>query len=98
MTNDTILFPLAEYNVVILGKRSTKMAENWNIEYEQGLAEAEAAQEVAQAEAAEAEAQAEEAEYVPEDDCPLDGDAESALASAGFGTDEDYGYYGGDEW
>ena len=21
-----------------------------------------------------------------------------ALASAGFGTDEDYGYYGGDEW
>lgn len=26
-----------------------------------------------------------------EDDCPLDGDAESALASAGFGTDEDYG-------
>lgn len=28
---------------------------------------------------------------VPEDDCPLDGDAESALASAGFGTDEDYG-------
>lgn len=37
-----------------------------------------------------------------EDDCPLDGDAESALASAGFGTDEDYGYYGpedgGDIW
>jgi hypothetical protein len=28
-----------------------------------------------------------------EDDCPLDGDAESALASAGFGTDEDYGGY-----
>jgi hypothetical protein len=28
---------------------------------------------------------------MPEDDCPLDGDAESALASAGFGTDEDYG-------
>ncbi len=25
------------------------------------------------------------------DDCPMDGDAESALASAGFGTDEDYG-------
>ncbi len=24
-----------------------------------------------------------------------DGDA---LASAGFGTDEDYGYFGGDEW
>lgn len=36
--------------------------------------------------------------YEPEDDCPLDGDAESALASAGFGTDEDYGCYGGDEF
>lgn len=24
----------------------------------------------------------------------MDGDAASALASAGFGTDEDYGYYG----
>jgi hypothetical protein len=32
----------------------------------------------------------------PEDDCPLDGDAESALASAGFGMDEDYEHY--DEW
>ena len=27
----------------------------------------------------------------------LSDDAE-ALASAGFGTDEDYGYFGGDEW
>jgi hypothetical protein len=27
----------------------------------------------------------------------MDGDATSALASAGFGTDEDYGYYGGEE-
>lgn len=27
------------------------------------------------------------------EDCPLDGDTESALASAGFGTDEDYGGY-----
>lgn len=27
----------------------------------------------------------------------MDGDHESALASAGFGTDEDYGYFGGDE-
>lgn len=36
--------------------------------------------------------------YEPED-CPLDGDAESALASCGWGTDEDYGGYGGDdEW
>jgi len=33
-----------------------------------------------------------------EDDCPLDGDAESALASCGWGTDEDYGCYEGDEW
>lgn len=32
-----------------------------------------------------------------QDECPLDGDAESALASAGWGTDEDYGYFGGDE-
>jgi len=28
----------------------------------------------------------------------MDGDHESALASAGFGTDEDYGYYGGDDY
>lgn len=28
----------------------------------------------------------------------MDGDHESALASAGLGTDEDYGYFGGDEW
>jgi len=32
-----------------------------------------------------------------ENDCPLDGDAESALASCGWGTDEDYGFYGGGE-
>ena len=32
----------------------------------------------------------------PEDD--MDGDAESALASCGWGTDEDYGYFGGDEF
>jgi len=24
----------------------------------------------------------------------MDGDHDSAMASAGFGTDEDYGYYG----
>lgn len=29
-----------------------------------------------------------------DEDCPLDGDAESALASIGWGMDEDYGYYG----
>jgi hypothetical protein len=27
----------------------------------------------------------------------MDGDAESALASAGFGTDEDYGSFGGED-
>lgn len=31
----------------------------------------------------------------PEDG--MDGDHESALTSAGYGTDEDYGYYGGGE-
>jgi len=29
-------------------------------------------------------------------DDSMDGDAESALASAGWGTDEDYGFYGED--
>jgi len=27
----------------------------------------------------------------------MDGDFDSGMASAGFGTDEDYGYYGEDE-
>ena len=30
-------------------------------------------------------------------DDSMDGDMESGLASAGWGTDEDYGYYGDDE-
>lgn len=30
-------------------------------------------------------------------DDPMDGDHDSAMASAGFGTDEDYGCYGGGE-
>jgi hypothetical protein len=30
-------------------------------------------------------------------DDSMDGDFDSAMASAGFGTDEDYGYYGGNE-
>lgn len=34
------------------------------------------------------------AEYDYQYDDSMDGDAESALASAGYGTDEDYGYYG----
>lgn len=33
-----------------------------------------------------------------DDDCPLDGDAESALASAGWGNDEDYGSYEADPY
>lgn len=32
-----------------------------------------------------------------EEDVPLDGDAESALGSIGWGDDEYYGYYGDDE-
>ena len=28
----------------------------------------------------------------------MDGDFDSGMASAGFGTDEDYGCYGGDEY
>lgn len=31
-----------------------------------------------------------------EDNDSMDGDTESALSSAGWGTDEDYGYYGED--
>ena len=27
----------------------------------------------------------------------MDGDFDSGMASAGFGTDEDYGYYGGED-
>lgn len=30
-------------------------------------------------------------------DDSMDGDFDSAMTSAGFGTDEDYGYYGGDD-
>ena len=30
-------------------------------------------------------------------DDSMDGDFDSAMASAGFGTDEDYGYYGGND-
>jgi hypothetical protein len=47
-----------------------------------------------------------QAEWRDYDDCPLDGDHDSAMSSIGWGTDEDYGYYGegdeygclGDEW
>jgi hypothetical protein len=27
-----------------------------------------------------------------------DGDHDSSMTSIGWGTDEDYGYYGGDDW
>ena len=30
-------------------------------------------------------------------DDSMDGDFDSAMASAGYGTDEDYGYFGGEE-
>ena len=33
-----------------------------------------------------------------EEDCPMDGDAESALASCGWGTDEDYGCFEADPY
>lgn len=33
----------------------------------------------------------------PEPDESMDGDFDSGMASAGFGTDEDYGYFGGGE-
>lgn len=47
-----------------------------------------------------------EDEMLPEDenwadyyDDSMDGDHDSAMESAGWGTDEDYGYYGGgDDW
>lgn len=74
------------------------MSENWSVEYEAGLADYEAAQEVAQAD----EAEVDEVDFFDfvrqceENDVPMDGDAESALASAGFGTDEDYEHY--DDW
>ena len=34
------------------------------------------------------------ATWVPEEDDGMDGDWDSAMASAGFGTDEDYGFFG----
>lgn len=36
----------------------------------------------------------EDADRDYEYDDPMDGDHDSAMASAGWGTDEDYGYYG----
>lgn len=38
-----------------------------------------------------------QAEWRDYDDCPLDGDHGSALASAGWGTDEDYGCLGDED-
>jgi hypothetical protein len=38
-------------------------------------------------------------EYMMEDyDDSMDGDFDSAMASAGYGTDEDYGCYTGDDY
>jgi hypothetical protein len=36
-------------------------------------------------------------DHLQENDVPMDGDEGSALASAGLGTDEDYGYFGGND-
>ena len=42
---------------------------------------------------------ADEMEQGPEDHFRDDVEADSdTLASAGYGTDEDYGYFGGDKW
>jgi len=41
---------------------------------------------------------AEDGEEFYYDGGEMDGDHESALASAGFGTDEDYGCFGGDDY
>jgi hypothetical protein len=49
---------------------------------------------------AEDELEAADYDYDWDEDEPdesMDGDFDSGMASAGFGTDEDYGYYGGDE-
>jgi hypothetical protein len=39
----------------------------------------------------------EESSYDSEYDESMDGDFDSGMASAGYGTDEDYGYYGENE-
>jgi len=39
-----------------------------------------------------------QADWRDYDDCPLDGDHDSAMTSIGWGTDEDYGHYGGDDY
>jgi hypothetical protein len=40
----------------------------------------------------------EDEEWADDYDDSMDGDHESGLASAGWGTDEDYGYYGEDTY
>ena len=45
---------------------------------------------------AQVEAYIEDLEAADRDPEDMDGDFDSAMASAGFGTDEDYGYYGED--
>lgn len=35
---------------------------------------------------------------LPYDDVPLDGDHDSTMTSIGWGTDEDYGYFSGDDF
>ena len=36
--------------------------------------------------------------YYDEPDIDFGYEHDSSMASVGWGTDEDYGYYGGDEW
>ena len=60
---------------------ASNFAQQWLDENDEQVAEQDAAE------------YASEREY----DDGMDGDHESALASAGFGTDEDYGHYGNDE-
>ena len=40
----------------------------------------------------------EENGYAQSIDESMDGDFDSGMASAGFGTDEDYGYFGGEDY
>lgn len=84
------------------------MAANWSIEHESGMVEYEAEAElVVCRECGELVEDGDvcDACGMPtdgwilaneENDCPLDGDAESALASCGWGVDEDYEHY--DAW
>jgi hypothetical protein len=61
--------------------------------YDRWLAKKEVVDELAARVAEDRAEVAAECEREPSDD--MDGDFDSAMASAGHGTDEDYGYFGG---